>query len=498
VRTRPGGLPSLVAAAALLSAVPAAARAQVPEGEVRREAVVALDPARGIGVLEARLRGELGLFGEVEGFVSATLLRPLEGGGWVLELTTRLGGETVRERRPLDAAGLAELRSRIAAAFEARGLTGAVEREGRGGLVLSSTLLGLGYYGWAVPDALGIDSERGTLAGYLLTSGASFLVPYLATRSRAVSRAAASGATWGGTRGIALGTILGDLLALEAEDDNRRRARNGVGVLGSVLTGLAGFAYAGHADHDRGRVALAGALGDFALAGAFTTAYALGLYKGEIECEGDVCGGPSSEARRGGHAVGLALGMAGVGIAARHARDARIGRGDVRVLQSSGVLGVQLVAPLAWAALHDGGDAEERAFAGILVAGAAGGLLVGHRYGVGRALTPSDGLLVLAGHLAGGAAALGITHLLDDDDRDATVYLSTSGVGSLAGALFTYRAVSGGAQRDGPGAAPGARAGRAGVEFHPLGLLAGVAQRARGGRESSGTLRIPPLLTIRF
>lgn len=463
--------------------IEAPASAQLPAGPTVRETVVALDPERGIVVLDAATRRELNLFPELQGFVSATLLRA-EGAGeevWVLELVLRREGDEVRERRALDAAGLAGLRAAIADAFRARGTTGIVAREGRGGIVLTSTLLGLGYYGWAVPDALGIDSDRGIIAGYLLTSGASFLVPYLATRSRPVSRAGQAGATWGATRGIVFGAVLGDLLGLDASDDSRSRARNGVGVLGSALTGLAGFGYASAVDHDVGRVALAGALGDFALAGAFTTAYALGLYEADLECFGDVCTSPGSEATKGGHALGLGLGAAGVALAAHHARNRDVRRGDVRVLQSAGLLGAQLVAPVAHAAFGDGGYDDERAFAGTLVAGAAAGLFVGNRYGMRGELTPGDGLLVLAGHLAGGAAALGITYLVDDGSSDAPLYLATSALGSLAGSVLTYRAVRGGTPPSPVGSGRGVD-----IEVQPLAMLA-------------GNPRAPaPWLTIRF
>jgi hypothetical protein len=479
--------------AVLLLGVSTASRAQVPEGAVSREMVVPLLPGRGVGVLDAELRREFGLFAEVEGFVSATLLQPLSGQGWVLELVVRRDGALVRERRALDDQGLALLRDRITAALDARGVAGVLIREGRGGVVLTSTLLGLGYYGWALPDAFGVTSDRGVLAGYLLTSGASFLVPYLATRSRSVSRAASGGTTWGGTRGIVLGSVLGDLLAMDASDENRSRTRHGVGVAGSVLTAIAGYHYAGFVQDDVGRVALAGALGDFALAGAFTTAFALGLYEADFECFDDFCESPGSEATRRGHAASLALGTAGIVLAGRHARSRQVGRGDVRVLQSAGVLGAQLVAPLSWAALHDGGYDEERAFAGILLAGAAGGLIAGNRWGMGAGLTPGDGLLVLAGHLAGGAGALGLTYLMDDGDgdRDATLYLTTSAIGSLAGAIFTFRAVRGHDGRARP--EPSGRG--VGVEVHPLALFTGALGDAGGSVRPAST---PTLLTVRF
>lgn len=413
-RTRSAWAVALAATALAVVAAPA-------KGQARpTEAVVPLHPERGISVLDARLRRELGLFPELDGFVSATLLRPRDASGWVLEIVRREQGETLRERLALSETDLANLRARIGGALDARGVGSVMEREGRGGVVLGGTLLGLGFYGWAVPDALGVDGRRGRVAGYLLTSGASFLVPYLITRSRSVSRAESDATLWGATRGVALGAVVGDLFALGSSDEKRRRAAEGGGALGSILVGIAGYWYGGTVDGLVGRTALAGALSDFALAGGFATAYALGLYDGETTCREDVCSTQDPEATRGGHGLGLALSSAGIAAAALHARGREVGPGDVRALQSAGLLGAQLVAPLAWSLFHD----EERAFAGALVLGSATGLWVGQRSAMSGELTPGDGLLVLAGHLAGGAGALGLTYLLDDGGRDPTVYLT--------------------------------------------------------------------------
>ncbi len=455
-----------------------------------RERVVALDPEHGITVLNADRRQELGLFPEVEGFVSATLLEPEQGSGWVLEIVMRRDTGTVRERRRLDAAALERLRGQVGVALQGMGLETAVDREGRGGVVLASTVMGLGYYGWALPDALGVTSDRGRLAGYLLTSGASFLVPYLVTRRHPVSRAQRNGVVWGATRGALTGSALGDLVGLGADNaDNRDGWVNGLGVLGSVGTALVGHAYAGSVNDDVGKVALAGALGDFALAEGFGWAYALGLYDGTTRCDGDVCSTQETEATRTGHAFALGVGAVGTVAGALYARHRDVGQGDVRVLQSAGLLGAQAVAPLAAALLDEDDHGDDKVFAGMVLGGAALGLFVGDRYGMTGKLSPGDGLLVLAGHLAGGAGLLGVHYLLNDD-ASAQAYLATSALGSLLGSLLTYRAVRGRTGAEPDSAVPGGST----LEVHPLSLLQGLGRS--GGRTSSAPLA--PLLTIRF
>jgi membrane protein YqaA with SNARE-associated domain len=111
------------------------------------------------------------------------------------------------------------------------------------------------------------------------------------------------------------------------------------------------------------------------------------------------------------------------------------------------------------------------------LAGAGAGLYLGNRLLRGNRFTAGEGLLVSAGHLAGGATALGITYLLVEEiDDHPLLYLATSTVGSLLGAGLTYRALGEGSA-DPPGVGLRRGAARrlavrgATLELHPESLL---------------------------
>ena len=104
-----------------------------------------------------------------------------------------------------------------------------------------------------------------------------------------------------------------------------------------------------------------------------------------------------------------------------------------------------------------------------LIAGSAAGLYLGNRFLAARSLSGGDGALVLAGHVAGGLGALGLTYLAAGDDADALVYITTSAIGSDAGSLLTLGAVTRGMPSLGGDGDGGANGGGARLEIGPRG-----------------------------
>jgi hypothetical protein len=233
-------------------------------------------------------------------------------------------------------------------------------------------------------------------------------------------------------------------------------------------------------------------LADFSTAAGFGLAYVAGLYDDEIIVgdEGTVTDEPDLLP-----AHLLALGVAGAGITAAHwaGEDGRYTSGDVHVLRSIGVLGAQALLPVA--NLIDDDDAKIHVAAAI--AGAAPALFLGDRILRRQDFSGGDGLLVAAGHLAGGLLGAGLTYLADlDTDRDDLIYIAATTAGSAAGLLFTYRALADRAASSTAlrGEAAAASRGR-GVEVSvsPAGLLPLFA----GSRGGGSPLRTP-LLTMRW
>ena len=479
-----------LAAAVLLLSAPSAAHGQA----VGRETQVALDAAGTIFDLTAEIRIAAGLFPEIQNFQVARLFQQ-ENGTLVLEVSFREGQTLARERRTLSAADANAFRQSVTTALAAAEPAAPVlNREGRGGLVWGATGLGLGFYGWAVPAAFDINDSRGAVAAYLLTAGSSFYLPYRLTRDRSVTDAHRAMTWWGATRGGAYGALLA-FGATERGgrqdfdiDDEEWRTRVGVAAASSVLGGVLGFKSVDWTDVDHGTANLRGMLGDFSTAAGFGTSYLLGLYD-EEEVQGP--DGPFVEEPDLLPANLLALGIGGAGLfASQWVGDGGVyTTGDVHVLRSFGLLGAQTLLPVA--ALID--DEDSKAYAAAAILGAAPGLFIGNRMLASESFSGGDGLLVAAGHLAGGLIGAGVTYLLDpDSESEEAVYLTTAALGSAAGLAFTYRALANQntsaalPSRDRPGSG-------ALVTVNPVGLVPVLVGSRSDGRQVRSSL-----VTIRW
>ena len=515
-RGRAGAM-SLVTLFTLLAGLASPADAQLPPprpGEVERQEI--LLPDAGILEITPELRNRLGLFPDVQGFRSARLFRS-DGGETLVELEWMEGDLRVRQRRRLDPAELAALQGVLEEALAQAGSRAVATREGRGGLVLGHTLLGLGYHGWAVPAALDVSSSQGAVASYLLTAGSAFYVPYALTRGRGVSDTHRGLSLYGGSRGIVAGILAGDLAAGDREDGSGSgRARLGGGVVGGALGGVLGFVAVDRWAPEQGDAELWGALGDAGLLAGAAVGYLAGPYKDEVVEVGDGSfryTTTRTRNRRAGHALTLAGQGAGLAMGGWLSGRRGYATGDVSVLRSAAVLGVQTGATVArLAGADDNGDP----WVSGMLAGGVAGMVAGDRWVGPRGLGTGEGLLVNAGHLAGSATAAGITYLLVDDiGENLTALLTASTLGGMLGAGLVWSAVHDASPRTDGRAATGLSSAleRWAIEIHPAGILQGTlpgpGREARGGRPgnpygpgtSSATRPAaspPAWLTIRF
>jgi hypothetical protein len=381
-----------------------------------------------------------------------------------------------------------------------------MDRDGRGSLVLSQTLLGLGFYGWAVPVILDLDEAQSFVAAYLLTAGAAFYIPYRLTRNRSVSRAHSNLTFYGSTRGMLTGGLLSDALLSEDSTDEGRKRLAGT-LVGSVAGSLLGFTAIDRLNPTEGRASLWGAMGDFGFAGGAALAHLAGPYDSEDVLVQD---GEFSYTERElrnpavGHLITVAGGVVGL-LASSRIGGPNFTQGNASGLRSSGILGAQVGLTLARtlgieSERRDGDlvvveDDTRVLAAGGLVGGIAG-IYLGDRLLEGKRFTSGEGLLINAGHLAGGVTALGITYLIAEDvDDNALLYLATSTVGSLLGAGIVYRTLGEGSEtfadlgREGSGRGGRDRGGVT-IALHPENLVLGSVSRSD---------RSPlPLLKIRF
>lgn len=412
-----------------------------------QEVQVALDEAGRVHEIDRSLASRLGLFLDDYPQLQVVRLYRVDAERYVLEVTGQRAGETVRERVPLTAEEVRSLRARVSAALRARAPEVALDQEGRFLLLGTTTLLGVGFYGWAVPVILDLDDGRATLATYMFTAGASFVGPFLYTRNRPVTYGMANAGFWGATRGIGLGNGLLSLVDPNAS----RRAYTGGALVGSVGGGLAMYTWALRTDMSAGDAHVIGNHGDFGSAWAVSTML-------------------MTQARDDRLTAAMWLAGSGAGLAVGAARAQRLPYtwGDAEIQRGAFYLGMYNGLAL-WSVFV--GDqvsrGEERFLGGALIAGSAGGLVLADRLLPGHEFSAGQGILVNLGTVAGGLLGLGVAVLIAPDNVNSpAIFFTLSALGANAGFGLTYLALADDARR-----AAGTQRGSLELDFNPAALL---------------------------
>ncbi len=386
------------------------------------ETLVAMDTSRTVLELSPELRNRIGLFPEVENFLSARWFHSNDS-TFVLEVAYQKNNVLTRNRSRHTASELRAFRRDLSERLFRLARPTAMDQSGRTGLIVHQTLLGLGFYGWAVPSMLNIEQDRQTVAAYMLVGAAGFGLPFYLTRNRPVSTTQSMLTSYGSTRGLLYGMFVKNIFAPKADSDE---SRLGPLLLGSIAGSVSGFLIAGKTQRDIGSVESAGVMGDFGIGLGAATAHLADLWKYDSR-------------KSAAHATMLAMAAGGLGLGTWLSHRESYTRGDAYVLRMSGLLGAQCLTPLA-AAIS---GKKEKSYTTGAVLGAALGIGVGNRLLAKQNFTFSEGVLISCGHLAGGLLAGGLTYLLDTQDSyDEVTYLSTTALGSLAGHVLLYNAFS--------------------------------------------------------
>jgi hypothetical protein len=404
----PGGM-ALVRVGLLLALLLAAAPLSA------QEVNVPIDAAGRLERVDRALALRLGLWTErYPGFEEARLFQAPDG-RFVLEITSRREGRLVRDRLAMSRAEAEALRAELTERLAAAAARPAFTQEGRPLLLAGTSLMGLAYYGWAIPYALDVQDTRLAVATYMLTAGASFFVPWALTRDAHVTMAMTDFALWGMTRGAVHGVLLHG--AVVGEFDDQSTFATSVAVSAGLAYGA--YRWAREAELEPGTTHAIGTLSDLG---------ALGMVGLTAVADADGRGGSA------GTLLGAAGGMAaGRWLAAR--RDYTWG--DVEVMRTGALLGV--FVPQALVSAADGDD-DAHILAGIV--GGAAGLALGDRLVRRTNFSPGEAVLIDLGTVAGGFLGLGLAYLLDPDTDGPTLYLSSSALGAALGFGGMYGALA--------------------------------------------------------
>jgi len=133
----------------------------------------------------------------------------------------------------------------------------------------------------------------------------------------------------------------------------------------------------------------------------------------------------------------LMLGMTGAGLAGGYLLSQRehYTRGDAYVLRMEGILGAQIMMPIAAAIA----DKKEKSYTVGAMTGGVLGVGIGNWLLKDEDFDFNEGALISCGQIAGGLLAGGLTYLIDTNENfDGLVYHSAIALGSLAGHAFLY------------------------------------------------------------
>ena len=333
-------------------------------------------------------------------------------------------------------------------------------------LLVTTTGLGLGFWGRLVPGAFDISSSsssRGFLGLYMLTAASSFAVPFFWTRSHPPNFGQANLAFYGGTRGLLYG-FLGSWLAQgDAGSGGTSDAAEAVTMLAGSLGGLIGGSmWASEAGMSPGHARTVAVMGDLGLG--------LGLLGGLV------IGG--EDLGEGDDRLPAGMGLAGAALGVTAGRFLSLRQdntwGDGEVMRAGGLYGALLGATVGVTADLDEG--HWRAMLITVMAGTTLGHLGGHELVRSTDFSVAGAILVDLALISGALAGVGIFHLIDGGEHENGYLLSASGGGGVAAGLAYYSLRDWGQDSR----AAGARPQVALVPLLPLGPMASAQPRGVG------------------
>ena len=115
---------------------------------VAQEIQVPIDNENKVLVVDKDLESELGIFPEYIGFVAAKLFKS-DDGTYVLEVSYMVDSRLHRKRNTLSQEEVDELRIKVTDSIKSDNPVILLDQRGRTSFIVGTTILGLGYYGWA-------------------------------------------------------------------------------------------------------------------------------------------------------------------------------------------------------------------------------------------------------------------------------------------------------------------------------------------------------------
>jgi hypothetical protein len=390
-----------------------------------QEMQVPVDSTGRVPYIDASLERKLRMFTEVAGFQEARLYQAADS-SFTLEISSMVQNKWMKERRPMTADAVQELRRNITMQMFVKHAVPTGDQDGRAKLLATTTTLGAGFYGWGIPLMTDMEGGARVFSTYLLTSCASFFVPYFMTQHKRVTDADGGFAYYGGTRGIVYGILIDNLIEGESSTD---RSQTGFGMLGSVAGLFAGYHIAEHAEMTPGTVGMIATCGDLGLIWGGGVSHLGGYFAADHDEDNKAF--PTAATMTPFGVVGLATG-------AVLANTQTFTRGDVAMVKGAIYLGAAV--PIATGLALSKEDSKTLTAAGI--GGSVAGVVVGNMLVRNKDFTSGQGALTLLSTVGGVLGGMGLTYAVIGGDHDAGPYAVAGTLGGILCYGLAYSAYS--------------------------------------------------------
>jgi hypothetical protein len=384
-----------------------------------------------ISYIDSVLNNKIGVFDTYPGFIEARLFQ-LNDTAFSMEIYYMIDEKYNRHRINMNIAQVDSFRLNVSQKLINK-VSNAIDQNGRAELLWGLTMAGMACYGLA---AVYITDTEGTSASglYMLTSAASFLIPYALTKNTPVSDGAARLSVWGAYSGTMHGLLLYNLLGLEktvtdgyppyqySYTTSNQQALWGLIALTSIAEAYTGYSIAQNNNFSDGKSDV--------------------LINTSIACTGALpgllylAGMKDSKAFYGTTILGS---LSGYILGNYISNTQNYSRGDAMCLTNSWILGAAVPASLLIAAK----SVEPKLYIGTAILGAGIGMAIGNQLVTGKDFTTSQGVYMTLGSLGGAFVAGGISLLLMSNKGDNWEVIPTIiSLGAVGGFALTYSAFS--------------------------------------------------------
>jgi hypothetical protein len=428
-----------------------------------------MDAENKIDVISADLDLRLQLFTEYQNFQEARIFKQNDS-TYVLEISYKVDNKLSRYRLPMNLVQYEDFRAKVTLRLKDEKPMLTINQEGRSEFLTGTTLLALGYYGWAIPTGFEMNDARANVFIYLTAGGMGFLIPYISTRHSTVTYAMSSLSIWGGMMGIFHGICLYDLLKGDRNVDG-----NGLLLAGSVASLselIVGYNIAKSTNMEPGKASM------ISLMGTNGILYGVGLSE---------MFNMNNSNNIGWSSLGLLGSFGGMFVGNAMANSQYYTRGDATVVTNTTILGY--LVPLSALVVADANNSGKSLWWGLTLSGATLGTITGALLVKNEDFTSSHGTYITLSTLAGDLFGSGLGYLIsgNNDQNTGKVVFGLGTVGAIAGFAIMY-----GSLKD-EAAVPGTR-GALDFNVSPLGLYSMMNKN----RSTFGKNAYIPLMQVQY